>query len=211
MSMNIDVKRLRALKSRMSEEQKQKLLVGLRKMREDLGENPVDGNMLTTEDEFTGTGVTGASSNIEPKVIAKTFDTNSDFDSYVNQRRGIEMTPKEMTAIANYRDAQPTRQDRFFVQFETTDGFGNNETTIIKKLKEGGQFCWTAFTKNENAEDKTGKEKMQEQGEDQGKDQGQSEDEMTVDDPIRISKSLTFTDETQGADILANFIVALDI
>jgi hypothetical protein len=204
--MSIDVKRLKALKSRMNEDQKQKLLIGLRRMREDLGENPVDGNMLTTEDEFTGTGVTSTSSGTEPKVIAKTFDTNSDYDSYVNQRRGIEMTPKEITAIANYREAKPTQQDRFFVRYESTDDFGNNTTTVIKKLKEGGQFCWTAFARNENAEDEAKPE-----GHDEMKEQEQSEDEMTVDDPIRISKSITFMDDTQGADILANFIAALDI
>jgi hypothetical protein len=206
--MKVDqLHRLKEFLPRMSEDQKQKLLIGLRRMREDLGENPEGGNMLTTEDEFTGTGVTGVASNTEPKVIAKTFDTNSDFDSYVNQRRGIEMTPKELTAIGNYREARPTQGDRFFMRYETTDDFGNNSTTVIKKLKEGGQFCWTAFTKHESAEEEGG------QGEKEKdlQEQEPSEDEMTVDDPIRITKSITFTDETQGADILANFLSSLDI
>ena len=199
--MNIDVKRIRALKSRMSEEQKQKLLVGLRRLREDLGENPEGGNMIATENEFT------AASRPEPKVIAKTFDTNSDFDSYVNQRRGIEMTPKERQTIMIMTEKlgdpepqmgrnepsedemtvddkiriqksitfvdetqgadilasflaeleldkqKPISGDKFFLRYETTDSFGKNSTTVIKKLKEGSQFCWTAFSKYEDAEE----------------------------------------------------------
>lgn len=206
-TMSIDVKRLKALKSRMSEEQKQKLLVGLRRLREggNIGgttDIPADGNMLTAENEFT------AASRPEPKVIAKTFDTNSDFDSYVNQRRGIEMTPKERQTIVvmteGLGDPQPPQQsdnepsedemtvddkirvqksitfvdetqgadilasflaelgldkqkptsgDKFFLRYETTDEFGKNSTTVIKKLKEGSQFCWTAFSKYEDAEE----------------------------------------------------------
>jgi hypothetical protein len=201
--MSIDVKRLKALKSRMNEDQKQKLLIGLRRMREDLGENPVDGNMLTAENEFTTTD-----SQPHQKVIAKTFDTNSDFDSYVNQRRGIEMTPKELqalTAMTEQADPneptpssssepsqdeetvddkiriqksltfvdetqgaeiltkflaelgldkqRPNGGDKFSLRYEMTDEFGKNTTTVIKKLKEGPQFCWTAFSKYESAEE----------------------------------------------------------
>ena len=214
--MNVDqFHRLKSLKSKMSEDQKQKLLIGLRQMREEYTGNVggetdiVNPDNFVAEDEFTGTGVTGISNNTEPKVIAKTFDTNADFDSYVNQRRGIEMTPKEIQAIRNYRETLPTQQDRFFVRYETTDDFGNNDTTVIKKLKEGGQFCWTAFTKHESAEDE-GKPQG-EKSEKELKEQEPSEDEMTIDDPIRITKSMTFVDETRGADILANFIAALDI
>lgn len=202
--MSIDVKRLKVLKSHMSEEQKKKLLVGLRRLREELGENPEGGNMITTENEFT------AASRPEPKVIAKTFDTNSDFDSYVNQRRGIEMTPKERQTIVVMTEGlgdpvqqqqqqsgnepskdemtiddkirvqksitfvdetqgadilasflaeleldkqKPTSGDKFFLKYEVTDSFGKNSTTVIKKLKEGSQFCWTAFSKYEDAEE----------------------------------------------------------
>lgn len=190
----MNLKRIKELKSKMSEDQKKKLLTSLQKLREG----------LVNEDEYTGTGV---ASGHEPKVVAKTFDTNADFDSYVNQRRGIEMTPKEQQAVGNYRDAKPTQQDRFFVRFETTDDFGNNETTVVKKLKEGGQFCWTAFTKTQNAED----EAKPEGGDDKEMNEAGEQGEMTVDDPMRITKSITFTDETQGADILANFLTALDI
>ena len=94
------------MRDRLSVKQKQRLLVGLRKLKEGyagmgdsgMGIDNTDianaDNLQVNEDEFT--------SNLrpEPKVIAKTFDTEADFDSYVNQRRGIEMTSKEMQAVS---------------------------------------------------------------------------------------------------------------
>lgn len=228
----MQIQKIRELKNQMSDDQKRRLLVGLRKFRESvLGGEPVEdpsGNMLTTEDEFTGTGV---STSTEPKTIAKTFDTEADFDSYIQQRRGIEMTPKELTAIQNFREARPTMMDKFMVKYEATDEFGQNDTTVIKKLREpeSGQFCWTAFSTHEAAEDEGKPEEPEETGDKGGgedelpdlpdlKEQDDSHmpsepdnDEVTVGDKIRISKSITFADETQGADILANFLQALDI
>lgn len=211
------LEKIRELKGKLSAEQKQKLLVGLRKMREGMGNiggetdiaNP---DNFVAEDEFT------ANLRPEPKVVAKTFDTNADFDSYVNQRRGIEMTPKERQALAvvaelatapmaqpqrpqpqrpqpqtptepsddeqvvddkirvqrsrtftdetqganilsnflqelGLNEEQPVHGDKFFLRYELTDEFGKNTTTVIKKLKEGNMFCWTAFSKFEDAEE----------------------------------------------------------
>ena len=208
---HMNIKRLKSLKEQMSEEQKRKLLIGLRRFKEDCigGETdiPADGNLSVAENEFTS-----GDSRPQPNAIAKTFDTNADFDSYVNQRRGIEMTPKERQALvtelaanppaqatpsaqptnepsqddseatvddkiriqksapflddtrgadilSNFLAAlelsheRPTSGDKFFMKYELTDEFGHNTTTVIKKLKEGGQFCWTAFSKYESAEE----------------------------------------------------------
>jgi hypothetical protein len=224
----MNIQKIRELKPRLSDEQKKKLLVGLRKLKEQDGN--IGGttdivnadNLQVAENEFTS-GDTQPS----PKVIAKTFDTKADFDSYVNQRRGIEMTPKEMQVLSVIKEAalssmsqrpvqpspkfsqkpsprptpqqkpqpaeqeentaddtirvqksntfmddtqgadilsnflstleladeKPTHGDKFFIRYEITDGFGNNTTTVIKKLKEGNQFCWTAFSKYESAEE----------------------------------------------------------
>jgi hypothetical protein len=78
-------------------------------------------------------------------------------------------------------------------------------------LKEGNQFTWTAFSKNGTAEE----EGNPKGGEPAIKEQTPQEDpngeEVTVNDPIRITKTITFSDETEGADILADFLRKLDI
>jgi hypothetical protein len=215
----MNIKRLKSLKEQMSGEQKRKLLIGLRRFKEEYTGNvggevgtglDADGPPLG-ENEFTS-----GNTPTQTKVVAKTFDTNADYDSYVNQRRGIEITPKErqalMTELAANPSAQaappqqstpsnaasqepsedettvddkiriqksitftdetqgaeilakflaelglsnqkPTSGDKFFMKYEVTDDFGNNTTTVIKKLKEGSMFCWTAFSKYETAEE----------------------------------------------------------
>lgn len=151
-TMAINLKNIRRLKESMSEAQKRRLLISLRSLKEGMGniggETDISNadNLSVSESEFT------TAQKPESKVISKTFDTKGDFDSYVNQRRGIEMTPKEQQSILGYR-TKPTQQDKFFIKYEVTDDFGNNNTTIVKKLKEGNQFCWTAFTKHESAEE----------------------------------------------------------
>jgi len=143
----------------------------------------------------------------QQNVVAKTFDTRADFDSYIAQSRGIEMTPKEQQSILAYKNAKPTQQDKFFVKYESTDSFGTNNTTVIKKLKEANQFCWTAFSKHERAED----EGKPEEEKPELTEQEPSENEVTVSDQIRITKSITFTNDVEGASILIDFLRKLDI
>ena len=185
-------------------------------------------NLQVYEDEFT------SKLKSEPKVVSNTFDTKADFDSYVNQRRGIEMTSKELQSVSvmtehtmpigtpqqphpqppiqqqppqqnqpqqpqpkqkhnapqkdekdvtaddkirvqksqtfvdeiqgadilsnflaeiGLASEKPTSGDKFHMKYKLTDDFGNNTTTVIKKLKEGNQFCWTAFSKYESPEE----------------------------------------------------------
>jgi len=246
----MQIKKIRELKDSMTSEQKRRLLIGLRKLKEEYtgnvgGETDIMNadNLQTNENEFTG-----GETKPEPKVIAKTFDTTADFLSYVQQRRGIEMTSKEQQTIISFKGATPTQRDRFMVKYESTDPFGVNDTTIIKKLRDPNseQFCWTAFSTHQSAEDEgkpgekdegSGKEDKNEElpglkeqtpapaspnqpakpanppqhtpsepEEDDDTNQG-----ITVEDNIRVSKSITFTDEMQGADILSKFLQALDL
>lgn len=216
-----------SMKEKLSPEGKGKLLKALRLYKE------IQEPMWISEDGLD---------KPERNVVAKTFDTKADFDSYVNQRRGIEMTPKEQQSILNFTKVRPTQRDRFFVKYETTDAFGNNTTTVIKKLKEGSQFVWTAFSKYETAEEEGKPEGAEEEPKgdmDLGKDKGGKEDkgdtgdvgdlekelglkeaelppeggedEVTVDDPIRITKSITFTDDVEGANVLADLLQKLEI
>lgn len=202
MPMN-KLKHFMKVKECLSMEGKRKLLHALKLYKETLA--PQDHNMLDEEDP----------TQAERNVIAKTFDTQADFDSYVNQRRGIEFTPKELQSIQNYKDSKPTQQDRFFVKYESTDDFGNNSTTIIKKLKEGTQFCFTAFSKHEKEEEEGKPEgSEEEEGGEELKEQEQSQnagEDMTVNDKIRITKTITFVDDNEGPNILSDFLLKLDL
>ena len=228
------LKNIRQLKKTMTLEQKQRVLKALRSLKEQDGNiggttDITNADNLVAEDEFT----TGAA---ERSVVAKTFDTEADFDSYVNQRRGIEMTQKEIQSILGYKQAKPTQQDKFFVKFETTDDFGNNDTTVIKKLKDGNQFTWTAFSKHETAEEEGKPEDGS--GDESESDPSMNEiapgaptqpaqstpsnqpaqpptpvddEDVTVSDPIRITKTITFMDDSEGSNILGDFLRKLDL
>jgi len=204
------VKQFKLLKEHMSVEQKKKLLTALKTFKEEYTGNVGGETDIANPDNLT-TNEYAMNSTPERKVVAKTFDTQADFDSYVNQRRGIQITPKERQAIIGYKQALPTQEDPFFVKFETTDAFGLNSTTIIKKLKEGPRFCWTAFSKHESAEEeaKPAEPGMNEVAPSQPSNPQDSE--VTVDDPIRITKTTTFANDTDGANVLGDFLRKLDI
>ena len=204
MSPTQKLKHLISIKESMNPTQKKKLLGTLKLIREEY-----TGNLGGETDITNADNLTTNEGNEGENVIAKTFDTKSDFDSYVNQHRGIEMTAKEQQAVLGYKKSKPTQQDKFFVKYENADTFSNNSTTIIKKLKEGNQFCWTAFATYENAEEKG--EELSEANPPQVMPSVKNDAEVTADDPIRITKSITFTDDTNGANILSKFLMKLDI
>lgn len=192
----IDIQKYIKAKGSLDESGKKKLLQALRLYKE------IQEPMWVAEDAMMD--------KPERQVVAKTFDTKADFDSYVNQRRGIEITPKEMQSIVNFKDAKPTQQDRFFVKFETTDAFGHNATTVIKKLMDGNQLCWTAFSRHETAEEEGKPEGAEEPAMNEEMPTG-GDEEVTVEDPIRITKTTTFRDDTEGSNVLADFLQQLDL
>ena len=257
------LKHFTKLKGSMNEEQKKRLLKALKNIREDYTGNiggevgtglDADGPPLN-ENEFT------AREKPEANIIAQTYDTEADFDSYVRVRRGIEITSKEEDSIANFRTIRPIKQTKFSVEFRTTDDFGNNDTTVIKKLLQDKQFIWVAFSKHETAEEtgnpgdnpNKGKEDTGGDKENAGDNgpglppltevapkppqpatpatpsqprptkpnpnpqppiKAKPEDEgdsFEVKDPIRVTKSIPFKDDTEGADILTDFLQKLDI
>lgn len=222
------------MKECMTEKQKRRLIIGLNKLKEELTGNVGGETDIANADNFVAED---AMDKPERNVVAKTWDTKGDFDTVVNQRRGIEITTKELQALTNYRKARPTQQDRYFVKFENTDAFGNNSTVVLKKLQDHGQFCWTAFTTHDNAEDEAEAEGAAEPALNElapqpkppmtadkpeakpaaqatpskpeqpaQPPQGGEEDEFTVEDDIRIMKTVPFQDEVTGSDTLADFL-----
>jgi hypothetical protein len=200
----------------LTTEQKRKLLISLKSMKEEYTGN-IGGETDITNADNLQVNEDGGEITSDKTILAKTFDTQGDFDSYVNQHRGIEMTPKEEQSIIGYKKTKPNQQDKFFVKYETSDDFGNNTTTVIKKLKEGNQFCYTAFIKTQNVnKDSKGKNEegpmsLKELAPANVQKQSNKEDAVTVNDTIRINKTITFADDTTGSEILGDFLRKLDV
>lgn len=230
--------RLNELKSSLSTEQKKKLILGLQKLKSSMSEN--DTTLSPQEPMY----LSEEYPNKERSVVSKTFPVDGDFDPYVNQNRGIQFAPKEADAIRNFRKVStPTMQTPFMVKFESTDDFGNNTTTVIKKYKQGNQFVFTAFTKhdNSNIEAEPKPEANPQSNPVQPKTpnlQGQhpklqnvsgkmnpmsakpsqpsqpplkEADENAISKKIIVTKTITFSDEINGSNILSDFLRKLDL
>jgi len=136
--------------------------------------------------------------SVEP--IAKTFQQQGDYESYILKFVGHLFLPKELESISNHKEQKPSKIEKNQIRYETTDGFNNGTTTVIKKLQDGGQFAYTAFTKYDTAKPKPKPSENPIEPE-----QNKSEN------PIVVSKSQPFKDEIDGASILSNFIKKIDL
>lgn len=174
--------------------------------------------MYLNEDE----GITGDTS-VDP--VANTFHVQQNWAKYIKPYVGQPFSQKDIEAIHNFKEKQPTTIARTEVWYKTTDSFGSSHTTVIKKMKDSGQLSFTAFQKIE----KVGDEKSQEQGQDvdsglnagqptqpgvtaepDANQQQQAKEESDKNDII-VTKSILFTDEIKGAGILIDFLKKLDL
>jgi hypothetical protein len=158
----------------------------------------------------------------ETNPVAKKFNVKDKFDNYIKKFLGQPFQPKELEAFDNFEGAKPVQIQRTEVKFETTDEFNYSTTTVLKKLKEGSQFVFTAFTKHSKAAPE-GEEQQPVGGHDKHKDTGGDdldlpdldslkEQEMTPElDDIIVSKSVSFQDEIKGGATLSEFLKKLDL
>jgi hypothetical protein len=167
--------------------------------------------------------------------IAKTFTVKEDWAKYIKPYIGQPLLPKESEALQGFKEKQPTTIARTEIWYNSTDEFGMSKTTVIKKMKDSGQFSFTAFQKQEsqNPEEDKGEEGQES---DMGMDnmnaggppespQGQlppgsptpptssssTEQDKTEKDDITVTKSILFKDEIKGASILIDFLKKLEL
>lgn len=186
--------KIRRLNGKLTIENRKKLILGLKKIFAEHGNIGGETDIVNSDNLM----VSENSEDLK-KVISKTFDTEGDFDNYVKQHRGIEITDMEQQSVINHKKETPTNANKFFIEYNTTDQFGNNVTAIIKKLKEGNLFCWTAFVSTKNATEEV-PDNTQE-----------TDNKMKTSDTIRIIKSNTFSSDSEGAVILSAFINNLEL
>lgn len=152
---------------------------------------------------------------VEINPVAKTFTQKGEFEQYVRKFLGQQLSPKESEAINTFEKNKPTKIDRTEIRYETTDNFNHSTTTVIKKLREGNQFVFTAFTKHSNIKSEEELEKPTEKPEgvpDQSPNTTEpSASEKPELEDIIVTKSQSFNDEIKGGAILAEFLKKLDL
>jgi hypothetical protein len=151
--------------------------------------------------------------------IAKEFHVKDDFEQYIKKYIGQPLSPKEMEAISTFKEVKPSRIERTEIWYENTDDFKNSTTTVVKKMKDGNQFSFNAFTKHESANPENQQADQTPPGEPaqptepgvpESPEQGQAPVEEEKDD-IVVSKSPLFKDEIEGGAILVEFLKKLDL
>ena len=162
----------------------------------------------------------------ETNPITKTFKVKGDFEKYVAKYIGQLFSPKELETIDNFQDIKPTKIERAGIRYESTDTFQNTTTTSIKKMKDGGQFSFNAFTKHSKVEpeseqpeslepnDATAPQEPAPAGLPDLQEWLNELDAAPMEEPkedIIVTKSTLFDDEVDGAAVLAEFLKKLDL
>jgi len=165
--------------------------------------------------------------------IANTFNVNAEWATYIKPYVGQPLSPKELEALNNFKEKKPTTIARTEIWYKSTDSFGMSNTTVIKKMKDSGQFSFTAFQKQDRPTPKDDKEEAPSSSPDQlgmnaggppmGMPQGtpppgspippseEPEKEEPKKDDIIVTKSILFKDDIKGASILIDFLKKLDL
>jgi hypothetical protein len=157
--------------------------------------------------------------SIDP--VSNTFHVKEDWSKYIKPYIGQPLSQKESEALQNYKEKPPTTVNRTEIWYNSTDDFGMSKTTVIKKMKDSGQFSFTAFQKQEtpNSDEEKNIEN-QETGIGNNSngitsptntsdtfEKGETEEK----DDITVTKSILFKDDIKGASILINFLKKIDL
>ena len=95
--------------------------------------------------------------------VATTFHVKEEWATYIKPYVGQPFTPKELDALGNFKDKQPITTARTEIWYKTADPFGISHITVIKKMKDSGQFSFTAFQKQEKPETPEEKKKKEQE------------------------------------------------
>ena len=167
--------------------------------------------------------------SIDP--IATTFHVKENWAIYIKPYIGQPFSPKELDALGNFKENQPTTIARTEIWYKTTDPFGVNRVTVIKKMRDSGQFSFTAFQKHEKQlPDEEEKEKQMGMGGPLGgppleapqgvplgsptpptAEEPEKKEKEKEKEDIIVTKSILFKDDIKGAAVLVEFLKKLDL
>jgi hypothetical protein len=160
-------------------------------------------------------------------VVTNTFHVKGEWAKYIKPYVGQPLSSKELEALQNFKEKQPTTIARTEIWYNSTDQFGMSKTCVIKKMKDAGQFSFTAFQKQETPTPE--EEKSAEDQEDGAMGMAPPEmpqpgdsstpptseppeqEEKAEKDDIIVTKSILFKNDIKGASILVDFLKKLDL
>jgi len=99
--------------------------------------------MYLDENEETDTTMDPVSTSFHKKEV---------WAKYVRMYVGQPLSPKEVESLGNFKEKKPTKIARTEIWYNTTDSFGSSHTSVIKKMKDSGEFSFVAFQKQERVE-----------------------------------------------------------
>lgn len=175
--------------------------------------------------------------NIQPIADQQTIEDNVDWATYIKQYIGQPFSPKELEAVNTFKSETGKSPTNLItgrvveLWYRGTNNMNQSYTTVIKKLKDGSQFSYNAFSKydkspQEKEQNKNMKEKPPMGGDmgalggvPEGPGQATSpsveepaqEKEEERDYTIVLTKSILFNDDIKGGAILAEFLKKLDL
>ena len=140
----------------------------------------------------------------EVNPISKQFTVKDDYEKYIKRYIGQPFANKELEAINNFKEQKPNKLTRIDVRYETADEFNNNTTTVIKKMRDSGEFSFNAFTKHK-------KSQTDDETDIPVSDDEQNDEQNNDQEDIIVTKSTLFKDEIEGGNILSEFLKKLDL
>jgi hypothetical protein len=178
-----------------NEEQKKKLLVGFKKLKETMtGINcPAEPSMLQEDNiELYSYEVEGYIDNNDNVHVMENGQDKI--------RVGQALRPKELESITNFKGVKPTKFSTKYIKFEKTD-FNSNIATIILKLLDKNQYIFMAFQKYKDL--KPGQPETPEPGAEATPDGEENKLKLTKSPPIENN------DEVKGGEVLSEFLIKL--
>ena len=177
--------------------------------------------------------------------ISTTFPVKEIWSKYIHETIGQPLSDKEIEATNTFKEdtgkqsiinREPSGRV-LELWYKGTDNMGINKTTIVKKMKDSGQFSFVSCQKTEKVQPEVDKEKQMDadKPEDVGgpdlnqppspelgaapgsptpptetPDTTQQKQEEEKDDII-VTKSILFKDDIKGASILVEFLKKLNL
>ena len=130
---------------------KKALLATLKEIQEDIA---IREPMYLDEEDESQAGV---------DAVSDQFTVKENWAKYIGKYVGQPLSKRELDAIENFKEKSPITTSRTELWYKTKDNMNISHTTLIRKMRDGGQFSYISFQRQkmpESPEDVKAREKM---------------------------------------------------